>query len=72
MKTSAKVIANIAEKTSPAVNGSAQFIFREFARFWSSYEFMNAQDDFGVDYLKRVKLSYNPVRLLKSYCLEKK
>lgn len=66
------VCSNIVEKTSPAVNGSAQFIFREFAKFWPDCEFLNAQDDFGVDYLKRVKLSYHPVRLLKSYCLEKK
>ena len=64
--------SNIVEKTNPAVNGAAQFIFREFARFWSSCEFLNAQDDFGVDYLKRVKLSYHPARLITSYCLEKK
>ncbi len=64
--------SNIIEKTSPAVNGAAQFIFREFARLWSGCEFLNAQDDFGVDYLKRVKLSYHPARLLASYCLEKK
>ena len=64
--------SNIVEKTNPAVNGAAQFIFREFARFWSSCEFLNAQDDFGVDYLKRVKLSYHPVKLITSYCLEKK
>ena len=64
--------SNIVEKTNPAVNGAAQFIFREFARFWSSCEFLNAQDDFGVDYLKRVKLSYHPARLITSYCLDKK
>ena len=64
--------SNIVEKTNPAVNGAAQFIFREFARFWSSHEFLNAQDDFGVDYLKRVKLSYHPVQLITSFCLEKK
>lgn len=64
--------SNIVEKTSPAINGAAQFIFREFARSWSSHEFLNAQDDFGVDYLKRVKLSYHPVKLITSYCLEKK
>ncbi len=64
--------SNIVEKTLPSVNGAAQFIFREFARSWSLYEFLNAQDDFGVDYLKRVKLSYHPARLITSYCLEKK
>ena len=64
--------SNIVEKTSPAINGAAQFIFREFARLWSSHKFLNAQDDFGVDYLKRVKLSYHPTKLLKSYCVEKK
>ncbi len=64
--------SNIIEKTNPALNGASEFIFREFARYWSSCEFLNAQDDFGVDYLKRVKLSYHPAKLLKSYCLEKK
>ncbi|MBI2580883.1 DUF2156 domain-containing protein [Candidatus Woesearchaeota archaeon] len=64
--------SNIIEKTKPALNGASEFIFREFARYWSSYELLNAQDDFGVDYLKRVKLSYHPARLLKSYCLEKR
>lgn len=64
--------SNIIEKTNPMINGSAEFIFREFAKMWPSFKFLNAQDDFGVDYLKRVKLSYNPIMLLKSYCLEKK
>lgn len=64
--------SNIVEKTLATVNGAAQFIFREFARHWSSHQFLNAQDDFGVDYLKRVKLSYHPVKLIASYCLEKK
>ncbi len=65
--------SNIVEKTNPAVNGAAQFIFREFARLWQpQHEFLNAQDDFGVDYLKRVKLSYHPTRLITSYALEKK
>jgi hypothetical protein len=62
----------IIEKTNPALNGASAFIFREFAKHWSEYRFVNAQDDFGVDYLKSVKLSYHPVRLLKGYCLEKK
>lgn len=64
--------SNIVEKTLPSVNGAAQFIFREFAKSWPSCEFLNAQDDFGVDYLKRVKLSYHPAKLIASYCLEKK
>ncbi|MBI2144394.1 DUF2156 domain-containing protein [Candidatus Woesearchaeota archaeon] len=68
----ASMCSNIIEKTNPALNGASEFIFREFARHLSSYEFLNAQDDFNVDYLKRVKLSYHPVKLLTSYCLEKK
>ncbi|MEK6854108.1 MAG: phosphatidylglycerol lysyltransferase domain-containing protein [Nanoarchaeota archaeon] len=67
--------SNIIEKTNRAINGASQFIFREFSSYWSRLsrcEFLNAQDDFGVDYLKKVKLSYHPVKLLKSYYLEKK
>ena len=64
--------SNIIEKTNPAVNGAAQFIYREFAKLWPDCEFLDAQDDFGVDCLKRVKLSYHPAKLITSYCLEKK
>lgn len=66
------VCSNIIEKTNSAFTGAAQFIFREFARHWAGCEFIDAQDDFGVDYLKAAKLSYHPARLLPSYVLEKK
>jgi uncharacterized protein len=66
------MFSNIIEKTNPAINGASEFIFREFARHNSKFAFLNAQDDFGVDYLKRVKLSYHPARLMPSYFLEKK
>ncbi|MBI2651933.1 DUF2156 domain-containing protein [Candidatus Woesearchaeota archaeon] len=64
--------SNIIEKTRTTLNGASEFIFREFARCWSSHKFINAQDDFGVDSLKKIKLSYHPVKLLKSYSLERK
>jgi uncharacterized protein len=66
------MMSNIIEKTNPAINGASQFIFREFARRWSDSEFLNAQDDFGIEYLKKTKLSYKPIKLIKSYYLEKK
>lgn len=64
--------SNIIEKTNLEFKGTSAFIFREFAKLYASHEFLNAQDDFGIEYLKNVKLSYHPVRLLKSYVLKKK
>ena len=66
-----EMCSNIMEKTNNVFRGASEFIFREFARYWSSYQYLNAQDDFRVEYLKRIKLSYHPVKLLKSYYLEK-
>lgn len=65
------VYSNIIEKTDLRFKGASAFIFREFAKHFASYQFINAQDDFGIDYLKKVKMSYNPARLLKIYILKK-
>ncbi|MBI2137479.1 DUF2156 domain-containing protein [Candidatus Woesearchaeota archaeon] len=67
-----EMCSNIIEKTNPTAAGASEFIFREFAKQWETYPFLNAQDDFGVDYLKKTKLSYNPVMLINSYSLQKK
>ncbi len=60
----------IVEKTNHSFRGISEFIFSEFIRrCWSSCRYVNAQEDMDVDYLRSVKLSYHPVKLLKSYSL---
>lgn len=42
--------------------GIAQFIFREFCAELKNYKYINIMDDSGLENLKRVKLSYHPLR----------
>ncbi len=58
------------EIANPAFPGLAQWINREFVRReWRSYPLINREQDLGVEGLRRAKLSYQPVRLLKKYDL---
>jgi hypothetical protein len=47
--------------------GIAQFIFREFCRGLEGYRYINIMDDSGLDNLKKVKLSYHPLKLVPAY-----
>ncbi|MCG8429857.1 MAG: phosphatidylglycerol lysyltransferase domain-containing protein [Candidatus Omnitrophica bacterium] len=49
------------------IKGLAQAVFRHFCEELVSYEFINVMDDSGLDNLKRVKLSYRPVRFIPAY-----
>ena len=57
------------EVTDLKVRGLAQFLFREFCREQSAYQWINTMDDSGLENLKCVKLSYRPTKLLPSYNL---
>lgn len=60
------------EKTDPAFNGSAQFIFSEFCRqYWSQHPEINVSDDWGIPSLRFTKESYRPSRRLSKYVLVK-
>lgn len=50
-----------------SLKGIAQFIFREFCRELKGYKYINVMDDSGLENLKRVKLSYHPVKLVPGY-----
>lgn len=55
------------EITDLSIKGLAQFIFREFSRVLKDYKFINIMDDSGLENLKKVKLSYQPQRLIPAY-----
>lgn len=50
------------------INGLSQFIYREFClELMSTYKWINAMDDSGLENLKRVKRSYHPTNIIPSY-----
>ena len=50
-----------------SIKGLAQFIFAEFCRELKEYKYINIMDDSGLENLKKVKLSYQPVKLIPAY-----
>ncbi len=57
------------EITDLSVKGLAQFIFRKFSEELKSYKYINIMDDSGLENLRKVKLSYKPVRLIPAYII---
>lgn len=55
------------EITDLSIKGLAQFIFRFFSTELKKYHYINIMDDSGLDNLRKVKLSYNPKRLISAY-----
>ena len=54
-------VANVlVEKTNFAIPGSAQYLFREFAKTFADCTYINVGDDLGLENLRRVKMSYRP------------
>lgn len=60
------------EITDLAIKGLAQFIFREFCAELKRYKYINIMDDSGLENLKKVKLSYRPIRLIPSYIVKRR
>ncbi|MFL6654643.1 MAG: DUF2156 domain-containing protein [Sulfurifustis sp.] len=50
----------LVEKTNFAIPGSAQYLFREYAKTFEGCSYINVGDDLGLENLRRVKMSYRP------------
>jgi uncharacterized protein len=59
------------EITDLSVKGIAQFIFREFSSRLKEFRYINIMDDSGLENLKKVKLSYRPVKLVPAYIAQR-
>lgn len=55
------VASVLVEKTNFAIPGSAQYLFREFAKMYADCVYINVGDDLGLENLRKVKMSYRPV-----------
>lgn len=50
----------LVEKTNSLIPGSAQYLFREYAKTFAGCTYINVGDDLGLENLRRVKMSYRP------------
>ena len=69
-QTNKNMCTDFFEKTNLGIKGLSVFIYGELLKIFEG-EFANAGEDWGVDYLRAVKLSYHPFMIRKSYTLEK-
>lgn len=66
-KLNKDIFCILLEVADLSFKGLAQFIFREFAKELRNFKFINVMDDSGLENLKRVKLSYRPLKLVNNY-----
>lgn len=58
------------EKANPNFNGIYAAINKIFlVNEYPDVKYANREDDLGLDYLRKAKLSYNPLELIEKYTL---
>ena len=56
------------EKANPDIRGLYPFLNQQFLiNCFPDAEFVNREDDMGLEGLRKAKLSYNPLKLIKKY-----
>jgi uncharacterized protein len=61
------------EKANTEYDGMFTAINQQFAaNRWAGYEFINREEDMGLEGLRKAKLSYNPVQVLEKYSVSRK
>jgi len=58
------------EITDLSIKGLSQFIFRQFCAELKDYKYINIMDDSGLENLKKVKLSYYPLKVIPAYIVK--
>ncbi len=59
------------EKANAMINGLYTLINQQFlANHWDSIEYVNREQDLGIEGLRKAKLSYNPAILLEKFTVE--
>ncbi len=59
------------EKANAEINGLYPLINQQFlANHWNDIEFVNREQDLGIEGLRKAKLSYNPISLVEKYTVE--
>ena len=71
-KISKETFCILFEVTDLSIKGISQYIFARFCQELESYTYINIMDDCGLENLKRVKLSYHPVKQAASFIATRK
>lgn len=59
------------EKANSMINGLYTLINQQFlANHWNGTEYVNREQDLGIEGLRKAKLSYNPITLLEKFTVE--
>ncbi|MBL7055403.1 DUF2156 domain-containing protein [Candidatus Woesearchaeota archaeon] len=69
-RTNGKMCTCFFEKTNLDIKGLSVFIYGEFLKLFDC-ELVNAGEDWGIEYLKQIKMSYHPDMIKKGYSLKK-
>lgn len=70
-RITADVASVLVEKTNFTIQGSAQYLFREFVKTYRDCTYINVGDDLGLENLRKVKMSYRPALFGEKFTLSR-